>query len=146
MGHAEHPEAALLTRARAAGLALRVENGRLAVSGSKPSDDLLAELRAYRDGLIRALQVEAGEVATPPVQQSPQPQPADALEESRKAALQRPVSWADPSARPTQCCFCSCCVSGVLQPPCVDCGPCADGWHGRRACDDRARRFGKERS
>jgi hypothetical protein len=55
--------AALLARARAAGLTLRVDDRRLALSGRKPDADLLAELRAARDDLIQELKIEAGEVS-----------------------------------------------------------------------------------
>ncbi len=72
MAHVEpFPVAALLDQARAAGLVLRIEGGRLALNGPKPSDDLLAALRASRDDLIRVLQIEAGQV-------SPDPPPGNA--------------------------------------------------------------------
>ena len=103
---------ALLDRARAAGLALRVEGERLAVNGPKPPDELLAALRAGRDDLIRMLTIEAGEVSSDPapgVQVPVQFAPTDALDGLRLAALRRPVSWADPAARPSQGCYCSCC-------------------------------------
>jgi hypothetical protein len=51
--------AMLLAGARSAGLTPRVEDGRLAVSGRKPSEDLLADLRAGRDEPFRALRIEA---------------------------------------------------------------------------------------
>jgi hypothetical protein len=35
--------------------------------------------------------------------------PPVALDSSLRAALQRPVSWSDPAARPSVGCFCSCC-------------------------------------
>ena len=103
---------ALLARARAAGLALRVEGGRLALNGPKPPDELLAALRASRDDLIRMLKIEAGQVSPdpPPVVRLPPPSaPTDALDGYLRAARQRPVSWADPTARPSQGCYCSCC-------------------------------------
>ena len=113
MAHAESiPEAALLSRARAAGLALRVEGGRLAVSGPKPPDELLAALRGARDDLIRVLKIEAGELSPDPTPVVPLPAPSapsDQLNGYLRAALQRPVSWADPTARPSQECYCSCC-------------------------------------
>jgi hypothetical protein len=67
--------AMLLARARAAGLTLRVEDGRLAVSERKPSEDLLADLRAGRDDLIRALRSEADGASPPPPAPGPPPSP-----------------------------------------------------------------------
>ncbi len=40
----------------------------------------------------------------------PRPTPIDAPDGLRRAALQRPPSWADPGARPSPGCFCSCCL------------------------------------
>src|SRR4051794_24452856 len=112
MEHVEPiPVAALLARARAAGLALRVEGGQLALNGPKPPDELLAALRASRDDLIRTLKIEAAQVspAPPPVRLPPPSVPHGARDGYLRAARQRPVSWADPTARPSQGCYCSCC-------------------------------------
>jgi hypothetical protein len=49
---------ALLRRARATGLMLRTEDGRLLVKGSRPPDDLMVALRHGRDDLIRVLRAE----------------------------------------------------------------------------------------
>jgi hypothetical protein len=78
MAHVEPvPEAALLARARGAGLTLRVEDDRLALSGPKPSDDPLAALQARRDDLILMLKIEAGETVPAPAVVPPT-QPIDA--------------------------------------------------------------------
>jgi hypothetical protein len=113
MAHVEPvPDLELLARARAAGLTLRIEGDHLALSGPKPPDDLLAALREGRDKVIRALRIEAGEAPPEPAPVIPIPLPSpppDALEGLRLAALRRPVSWADATARPSAGCFCSCC-------------------------------------
>lgn len=57
----------LLVRARAAGLVLRIDGGRLVVKGPRPPDDLLTALRDGRDDLIRVLSAEADHaLARPP--------------------------------------------------------------------------------
>jgi hypothetical protein len=56
----------LLERARAAGLALRIEDGRLVVKGPRPPDGFLAALRRGRDSLIRVLRAEADNAPAAP--------------------------------------------------------------------------------
>ena len=70
----------LLNRARSAGLALRIEGDRLIVQGPKPSDELLAVLRAGRDGLICALRIEVHEaIAAALTADAPEPPESDAV-------------------------------------------------------------------
>jgi hypothetical protein len=103
----------LLARARAAGLMLRIESGRLAVSGPKPPDNLLAALRAGRDDLIQELSMEACEIspARSPAVPAPSPAaPTEALDGLRRAALQRPPSWWNREPHtPPKGAWCSCC-------------------------------------
>lgn len=52
---------------------------------------------------------EVGTPGTPGTPEIPNAREIDALDGLRQAALRRPVSWADPTARPSAGCFCSCC-------------------------------------
>jgi hypothetical protein len=99
----------LLVSARQAGLTLRLDGDRLMMTGQgvKPPDALLAELRAGRDALIRALRAEAGEAMRPDPPAAVEParavpiRPPGLSAEDRDgliaAALLRPTSWADPA-------------------------------------------------
>jgi len=100
--------AALLARAHAAGLIVVAEGDNLRLRGPlEPPADLLVELRAHKAEVL-ALLGEAVRTAAQ-IQLQPRPKPVDAPDGLQRAAMQRPPSWADPTARPSRGCYCSCC-------------------------------------
>lgn len=125
-----------LARARAAGLTLTAEDGRLRWRGPQPPADLLAELRQHKADLLRLLAVNDAAPLLPPAS----PEQAEAEQQDRAAieavdaggeparwrladhmahaarlrglqatASARPPSWPDPDAVPSPGCWCSCC-------------------------------------
>jgi hypothetical protein len=125
--------AAVLARARGSGLVLFVHGDRLRWRGLQPPAELLHDLARHKAEVLALLTSEAAlnapaATAAPSGSDSRSPRglteaersaalarlqppaksidPADGL---RRAAMQRPPSWADPAARPSPGCFCSCC-------------------------------------
>jgi hypothetical protein len=130
--------AAVLERARSFGLVLSVQGDRLRWRGQQPPSDLLHDLARHKAEVLSLLTAEAtltavstaawaadapdceprnacglteAEPTAAPARRQPRPTPIDALDGLRRAAMQRPPSWADPSAALSRGCFCSCCQS-----------------------------------
>jgi hypothetical protein len=111
--------AAVLARARAAGLAVEARGDRLHLRGQEPTPDLMADLRQHKPALVRLLTGEDHAEAPTPASPSPTPPPpspttrpssaARMLTGLMHASLQRPPAWPGGDVLPSPECFCSCC-------------------------------------